>query len=43
VYDKVETRVFRLSFTYRFGNVSLKTAARRKSGNEDEQRRATTD
>lgn len=43
VYDKIETRVFRLNFTYRFGNVSIKTAARRKSGNEDEQKRATAD
>lgn len=42
VYDKIETRVFRLSFTYRFGNVSLKTAARHKASNEDEQRRATS-
>ncbi|WP_214071359.1 outer membrane beta-barrel protein [Mucilaginibacter sp. dw_454] len=41
IYNKSETRVFRLSFTYRFGNVSLKTAARRKTGNEDEQRRVT--
>lgn len=43
IYDKIETRIFRLSFTYHFGNVSLKAAARRKSGNEDEQRRASVD
>jgi len=40
VYDKVETRVFRLSFTYRFGNVSLKSIAKHKPANEDEQKRA---
>lgn len=41
VYDKVETRVFRLSFTYRFGNVSLKSVAKHSAANEDEQKRAT--
>jgi len=40
VYDKVETRVVRLNFTYRFGNVSLKVNRRHNAGNEDEQKRA---
>lgn len=41
VYDKIETRRFFLTFTYRFGNVSLKSAAKHRTGNEDEQKRAT--
>lgn len=42
IYNKVETRRFIIAFTYRFGNVSLKSAAKHKTGNEDEQRRATS-
>lgn len=41
VYDKIETRRFYLTFTYRFGNVTLKSAAKHRTGNEDEQKRAT--
>lgn len=41
VYDKIESRVIRLGFTYRFGNVSLKGITKHNTGNEDEQKRAT--
>ncbi|MDB4927455.1 outer membrane beta-barrel protein [Mucilaginibacter sp.] len=41
IYDKIETRVIRLGFTYRFGNTSLKGTTRHSAGNEDEQKRAT--
>jgi hypothetical protein len=40
VYDKIETRVFRLSFSYNFGNISLKGTTKHDTGNEDEQQRA---
>jgi iron complex outermembrane receptor protein len=40
IYNKDETRWFKLSFTYRFGNISLKGNAKHKAGNEDEQLRA---
>lgn len=40
VYDKVETRVVRLNFSYHFGNVSLKVNRKHSTGNEDEQNRA---
>jgi len=42
VYDKIETRLFKLTFTYRFGNVSLKSIIRHSAGNEEEQKRATS-
>lgn len=40
VYDKVETRIVRLSFSYNFGNISLKNTTKHDTGNEDEQNRA---
>jgi iron complex outermembrane receptor protein len=40
IYDKVETRIFRIGFTYRFGNRTLKSTAKHATGNEDEQNRA---
>jgi iron complex outermembrane receptor protein len=40
IYDKVETRIFRIGFTYRFGNRSLKSNSKHATGNEDEQNRA---
>ncbi|MFD2865440.1 outer membrane beta-barrel protein [Mucilaginibacter antarcticus] len=40
IYDKVETRVFRIGFTYRFGNASLKNTVKHPAGNEEEQKRA---
>jgi iron complex outermembrane receptor protein len=40
IYDKVETRIFRISFTYRFGNNALKSTTKHATGNEDEQNRA---
>ncbi|TWR27442.1 TonB-dependent receptor [Mucilaginibacter pallidiroseus] len=39
IYDKTETRYFKLDFTYRFGKKSVKAAARRNVGNEAEQKR----
>jgi len=42
VYDKIETRLFKLTFTYRFGNVSLKSITKHSAGNEEEQKRATS-
>ncbi|HTH83466.1 MAG TPA: outer membrane beta-barrel family protein [Mucilaginibacter sp.] len=40
VYDKLETRIVRLGFTYRFGNVFLKGNIKHTAVNEDEQKRA---
>jgi iron complex outermembrane receptor protein len=40
IYDKVETRIFRIGFTYRFGNSALKSNSKHNTGNEDEQNRA---
>jgi iron complex outermembrane receptor protein len=40
IYNKDETRVIRLSFTYRFGDVFLKGNRSHDTGNEDEQKRA---
>jgi iron complex outermembrane receptor protein len=40
VYDKKETRIIRLSFSYNFGNISLKGTTKHDTGNEDEQQRA---
>lgn len=37
--QKQETRVFRLSFTYRFGNSNVKASRNKTSGLEDEQSR----
>lgn len=37
--QKQETRVFRLSFTYRFGNSNVKESPNRKTGLEEEQSR----
>lgn len=39
VYDKRETRIVRLNFSYRFGKTTVKGAARHTTGNEDEQNR----
>ncbi|HEY9195357.1 MAG TPA: outer membrane beta-barrel family protein, partial [Mucilaginibacter sp.] len=39
IVDKRETRIARLSFTYRFGKTSVKAEARHSTGNEDEQSR----
>jgi hypothetical protein len=39
VRQKYETRVFRLSFTYRFGNNNVKASRDKKIGLEEEQRR----
>jgi iron complex outermembrane receptor protein len=38
-YQKAETRIFRLNFTYRFGKSTVKSARRRTSGNDEEQKR----
>jgi hypothetical protein len=40
VYDKAETRIVRLVFTYNFGNISLKGTKIHDTGNEEEQNRA---
>jgi iron complex outermembrane receptor protein len=40
IYDKVETRIFRIGFTYRFGNTSLKSSTKHDTSNEEEQERA---
>jgi iron complex outermembrane receptor protein len=40
LFDKVESRWFKLSFSYKFGNNSLKGNAKHNTGNEDEQNRA---
>jgi iron complex outermembrane receptor protein len=40
LYDKAESRWFKLSFSYKFGNSSLKSNAKHSAGNEDEQNRA---
>jgi iron complex outermembrane receptor protein len=40
--DKRESQVVRLTFTYRFGKASLKATNIHRTGNEDEQKRATT-
>jgi iron complex outermembrane receptor protein len=40
VYDKKETRLITLSFSYNFGNISLKNTTKHDTGNEDEQKRA---
>ncbi|MCC8424143.1 outer membrane beta-barrel family protein [Mucilaginibacter sp. UR6-11] len=40
VYDKVQTRMLKIAFTYHFGNISLKSTAKHSAGNEDEQKRA---
>jgi iron complex outermembrane receptor protein len=40
LYDKVESRWFKLSFSSKFGNNSLKSNAKHSAGNEDEQNRA---
>jgi iron complex outermembrane receptor protein len=40
IYNKDETRVVRLGFTYRFGNISLKGTKKHAASNEDEQNRA---
>ncbi len=40
IFDKVESRWFKLSFSYKFGNNSLKGNAKHNAGNEDEQNRA---
>lgn len=37
--EKVESQVVKLTFTYRFGKITLKSAAAHHPGNEDEQRR----
>ena len=39
VKQKYETRVFRLSFTYRFGNSNVKASRNKNTGLEDEQGR----
>jgi len=36
--DKVETQVVKLTFTYRFGKTSIKSASHH-TGNEEEQKR----
>jgi hypothetical protein len=40
IFNKEETRWFKLSFSYRFGNISLKGNTKHKAGNEEEQNRA---
>jgi iron complex outermembrane receptor protein len=40
INDKPETRIIRISFTYRFGNISLKGIMKHNAGNEEEQNRA---
>lgn len=40
IYNKDETRIVRLSFTYRFGDIFLKNNRTHDTGNEDEQKRA---
>lgn len=40
VIDKFESRIIRLGFTYRFGNISLKGITKHDAGNEEEQKRA---
>lgn len=37
--DKKETRIFRISFSYRFGKSTVKSALKHDTGNADEQRR----
>ncbi|MDB5087454.1 MAG: hypothetical protein JWR09_1448 [Mucilaginibacter sp.] len=39
VTDKRESQVARLTFTYHFGNASVKAAAAHRTGNEEEQKR----
>ncbi|MCJ8209350.1 TonB-dependent receptor [Mucilaginibacter sp. RS28] len=39
LYDKPETRVFRLSVSYRFGKSGVKASRRRNVGNDEEQKR----
>lgn len=39
IIGKPETRIGRLSFTYRFGKTTVKSAIRHDTGNEDEQNR----
>ena len=39
IVSKPETRIGRLSFSYRFGKTTVKAAVRRDTGNEDEQNR----
>jgi hypothetical protein len=38
-YNKWETRLYRLSFSYQFGKNTVKPARQRKSGNEEERKR----
>ncbi len=40
IWDKVESRIFKIGFSYRFGNTSLKNTEKHAAGNEDEQKRA---
>ncbi len=40
IYDRKETRIVKLNFMYRFGNISLKGTKKHEAGNEDEQNRA---
>jgi len=40
IFNKEESRWFKLSFSYKFGNISLKGNAKHKASNEDEQNRA---
>ncbi|MDB5114680.1 MAG: hypothetical protein JWQ79_172 [Mucilaginibacter sp.] len=42
IYDKLETRIVRLGFTYHFGNISLKGVAKHSTANEEEQKRAVS-
>ncbi|ASU35864.1 outer membrane beta-barrel protein [Mucilaginibacter xinganensis] len=39
VTDKLESRIARLTFTYRFGKTSVKTITTHRTGNEEEQKR----
>ncbi len=39
--DKKETRVFRIGFSYRFGKTTVKSARKRDTGSDDEQRRVS--
>jgi len=38
-YNKKETRVVRIGFSYRFGKTSVKSATKHNTGSDDEQRR----
>jgi outer membrane receptor protein involved in Fe transport len=41
--NKIETQILRLTLTYKFGKSTVKAAKAHRTGNEDEQKRATAD